>query len=396
MDSSQGIEIRRLQRPDGLLRPYLLSSGFPLILPSLWIDELGLSARPNTLEAYLRDVALLYRWGAGKNISIEGRLRTLRGFSAPEIRGIALVLCRTNAGKAASQSTCLRRLESIKSFLDFGFDYFIETAGVTLAEQAQAEKNKAKQIRRFAKQIGHAANEGTHVTPSTDLSLAEVEVIDAVLHPASELNPFQGESIRMRNYCMFHVLLETLARRSELVLLEISDVELGYKPTLRIKEASISARSKRRDGANLKTLGREVPISSHLAQLLHHYIDEVRGEFLWPRRPSTALFLSDRDGRRLSAYSVNQILRKLQDVPEVIALAKRIHPHGLRSTAANRARRKLTQAGRSSGVDVQESLSYLGGWVPNSPMVQRYTRAAISERLGEILRDQMTREKEGG
>lgn len=383
------IEMRKFQRPSGHLWPYLLSDGFPLILPNLWIDELGLSARPNTLEAYLRDISILYRWASETGISIEARLESLKGFSAAETRKIVSLLCQTRSGSPASQSTCARRLEAIRSFIDFAFDFFIESGRVTLLEQAQAERNRSRQLRKFAKQVASNANSGAAPIPSTDLSPPDIEILDAVLHPISELNPFRGQHVRMRNYCIFHVLLETLARRGELVLIELSDVDLGSKPTIKIKEAPVSARNKRRDGASLKTLGRQVPISTKLANLLENYICEVRDSFLRPRRPSAALFLSDRDGRRLSAYSVNHIMDRIECVPEVAALKKRVHPHGLRSTAANQVRRRIAQAGRSSGMELHESLSYLGGWVQGSPMVQRYTRSAISERLGEILRNEV-------
>lgn len=380
------LEIRKFFTPAGVLRPYLIRGGFPLIIPNLWIDELSLSSRTNTLEAYIRDIAILYRWGSKQGVSIEDRLKSLQGFLSPEIRNIAHTLCRTSAGELASQSTCRRRLESLRSFLSFAFDYYVEMGRISLIEQIQAEKNRTRQINQFAKQIAFAANASKHPMPSTDLSPAEVEIVDAIIHPASELNPFRDSKVRFRNYCMFRVLLETLARRGELALMEITDVQLGHRPTITIKEPNITEKYRRRDGASLKTLGRMVPISESLANILSHYIDDVRDDFLQPGRPSKALFLSARDGRRVSTYTINQILNQVEAVPEVAAMNKRIHPHGLRATAANEVRRKVSQAGQSSMVDLQECLSYLGGWVQGSSMVQLYTRSAINERLGEILR----------
>lgn len=384
------VEIRKFPKASGELWPYLVLDGFPLIIPNLWIDELGLSARPNTLESYLRDIALIYKWGAENNVSIEDRLERLKGFSSFETRVIAQELCTTRNGDPASSSTCTRRLAAIRSFLEFGFEYFIELKRTTLLEQAQAEKNKNKQIRRLTKQILFASNATRYPTPSTDLTDQELEVIETIIHPESASNPFRSPQIKLRNYCIFHVLLETLSRRGELVLIEVSDIEFGSKPTIRIKEPSIVNKNRRRDGASLKFRGRTVPISSKLAELLERYIEEVRDDFLYPRRPSTALFLSKADGRRLSSHTINQLLKKLSQLPEVVALKKRIHPHGLRATAANIARKKITKAGRSSGLEIQEAISYLGGWAQDSPMVQQYTRSTISERLGELLRNDGT------
>src|SRR5690606_27077434 len=100
------IEIRKFYKANGELWPYLVLNGLPRIIPNLWIDELGLSARPNTLESYLRDVSILYRWGIENRVSIEERLENLKGFSSYETRAIAQELCRTRKGKPASASTC--------------------------------------------------------------------------------------------------------------------------------------------------------------------------------------------------------------------------------------------------------------------------------------------------
>jgi hypothetical protein len=63
----------------------------------------------------------------------------------------------------------------------------------------------------------------------------------------------------------------------------------------------------------------------------------------------------------------------------------RIHPHGLRATGANIARKKFEKSGANS-INVKDALAYLGGWSPSSESVQRYSRQAISDRLGEIIR----------
>ena len=380
------VEVRKLHVHGGKVKPYLLKDGIPWILPNLWADELALGSRSNTVEAYLRDVARMYAWGDRENILFENSFAELKGLTKSEIRRFAKNLCTTKFGSAASKTTCERRLAAIRSYIDFCFDYFIEINRVSLLEQAQAERNKRSLIKRISKQVDFASNASAHSVPSTDLTDDEVEVLDAVLHPLSDLNPFESHPLRVRNYCLFHTALETLARRGELALLEVSDLQLGFKPTVTLKLPTPQNQARRRDGASLKTLGREVPISSVLAALLDNYLHEQRDALLRPRRPTNAVFPSSRDGRRISAYTINQILDRLEAIPEIAALGKRLHPHGLRTTAANRARRKIAAAGTASGVEMTESLSYLGGWVQGSRMVQKYTKAAIHERLGEILR----------
>ena len=69
-------EIRRFVR-DNEICPYLLRDGVPLILPSLWVEELRIAARPNTLESYLRDLSIIYKWAESESIDIEERLSRL-------------------------------------------------------------------------------------------------------------------------------------------------------------------------------------------------------------------------------------------------------------------------------------------------------------------------------
>lgn len=380
------LEIRKLTYDSGEIGSYLVADGFPLVLPNLWAEDLRLSLRANTVEAYLRDILLLYRTAEVEGIVPEAKLRSLMGFSRLEIKHLAKRLCETREGEAASKSTCSRRFESVRSFLTFSFDYFKEVQKLTLSDYSQADKNRDSQLSKFRKQMYKAANKGAAPAAATDLTRAEMAVVDAVMHPASELNPFKKPHVRVRNYCLFHVMWATAPRRAEVVLLELEDVRLGGAPTIVFKSPSVAAKGRRRDGASLKTRGREVPIDRELAHLLAVYREECRSYFVNSRIPSKAFFLSSRDGRRLSSYAINQIFDTVERVPEVASLGKRIHPHGLRTTSANSFRRKICDAGRASGIDLAEAMAYIGGWVQGSPMVAHYTRSEISARLAAIVR----------
>ncbi|WP_051534365.1 tyrosine-type recombinase/integrase [Deefgea rivuli] len=379
------VEIRRLARPDGTLRPFMIFEGLPLILPNLWIDDLGMTARENTLNAYLRDLKIMYEWAVENGISIENRIRSLKGFSRPELRKIANLLTTKNNGEICSKSTIYRRIQSIQSFIGYAFDHFIEIDKVPILVQQLVEKNKSFQLNRLEKLMMARANNGPASKPSTDLSSSEIEIIESVLHPASELNPFVEKNVKFRNYCIFLILMETLARRSELVLIEIDDLTLGPNPTVTIKAPSVASKIRRRDGASMKTMGRTVPLSEKVALAMTVYIENCRESFILPRRPSKALFLSQKDGKRLSSNTLNQIFRKIQESPEVKMLGRRIHPHGIRSSAANHARRKIQNNEKANDLEMREALSYLGGWTQNSRMIERYTRSAISERLRSFL-----------
>ncbi len=78
-------------------------------------------------------------------------------------------------------------------------------------------------------------------------------------------------------------MLETLARRGEVVLIELDDVDLGPSPTIRIKRPSDINRERRLDGASLKTRGRIVPITASVAAVLNEYISDHRPKLIKPK-----------------------------------------------------------------------------------------------------------------
>ena len=378
-------EVRMIRTASSGLRPYLLVEGVPVILANLWAEDLLQKSRLNTVENYLRDAAIAYEWALGRGSPLEGKLERLAVFSSTELTSLAERLCSTKRGAEASQSTCARRLESIKSFIDFSFEHYVELNRLSLLEQSQAEKNKNKNLRNLHKKVIKIAQQSEPSLPATSLDSNEQALIESVLSPGDSRNPFNSVQTQTRNHCLFLVMLETLARRGEVVLIELNDVDLGPSPTIRIKRPSDINRERRKDGASLKTRGRVVPISASLAASLNEYISDHRAKLLKPRRPCTALFVSSRDGRRLSARTVNTVLRTVAACIGLPKFSTRIHPHGLRSTGANIARKRLENSGAPS-INVKDALAYLGGWSPNSECVQQYSRQAISERLGEIIR----------
>ncbi|WP_232914254.1 MULTISPECIES: hypothetical protein [Pseudomonas] len=144
-------EIRMIRTASSGLRPYLLVQGVPVILANLWAEDLLHRSRLNTVENYLRDIAIAYEWALSRGSPLEAKLERLAVFSSAELTSLAERLCSTKRGAGASQSTCTRRLEAVKSFIDFSFEHYVELNRLGLLEQSQAEKNKAKNLRNLQK-----------------------------------------------------------------------------------------------------------------------------------------------------------------------------------------------------------------------------------------------------
>jgi site-specific recombinase XerD len=383
--SEKRYKVRVIRRNDGRLHPILTERGRPLVLPALWIDDLA-TAKFNTLKSYAADVTRIYQWADTAGIDLHQKFSTLCGLAKPALRTLAAALCTTAKGHQARRGTCERRLQAARSFLGFSMDLFIDARNDDLNAQLLGERNRDKLLARLEKLVTAKSAESSSSNPSTSFQADDLRLISAILHPASESNPFRDVRVRVRNYCLFHLAIETWARRSEIVLLEMDDIDLGMEPTVTIKEPTAINAQRRRDGASLKTQGRVVPISAELSGLLQTYIHDVRDDLLKPRVPTTALFVSSRDGRRMASGSLNQILDSVSHVPEFLALNKRLHPHALRASGASAFRRQVAGPnGVLTSEEFKDCMAYIGGWSPGSPMVQRYTRQAISERISSHL-----------
>lgn len=381
------LSLKVIQRSDGVLHPVLLCRGVPLVLANLWIDDLSLTARFNTLKSYLRDVLQLHCWAQRRGLSLYEDFSSLRGLSPNVLKSVAVFMTTKRDGERASQSTCAHKAQALRSFFSFCFDYFLAKKPLSLLEQRQAERNRDRLIARMDKLFAMQSRRGELTTHTAGLPEQQLAVLESVFHPASELNPFVDYSLRVRNYCIWRTLLATGARRAEIALLELEDLDLGKRPTITFRQPSKASVNRRRDGASLKTEQRTLPISDGLAGLLETYIEDWRVRQIRPNRPSPALFLSAKDGRRLFSTTINQILQCAAVSAWPTASGQRVHPHSLRTTAMNTLSRKARDKTGRLDSSFRDSLTYFAGWSPRSEMPLTYTREAISEALGMLLRE---------
>lgn len=370
-----------LARDDkGILRPIVVRAGLPLLLPNLWADEISIGGSFNTVRSYLFDLILAYSWADQAGVDLYTRLSSCVGLTKAETRSLARHMCTAKSGKVAAKATCARRLNSIRSFFRFALDMYLDLHLSDSQLQRDGDRIKKRLDSRLSREFSARQNLGKGTRLSTVLTSAQVQLIADVMHPRSVSNPFTRAHVRIRNYCILMLAYETWARRGELALLELGDLDLGASPTVLLKAPSSYAAYTRRDGASQKTSARVVPISQELAELLEDYREDTRDQFLRPRVPCRALFVSARDGRRLSLSAINEIFDAVREVETVKSAVMRVHPHGLRATGATEFR-KGAKAKGAKDIELRDSVAYVGGWAQNSPMVSRYTRDAIVDQV---------------
>lgn len=351
-----------------------------MVLPNLWVSSLATCKR-NTLHAYLSDVARLHE-GCD---AIELQLAVILDGSRELTTTLALRLADAMFRSNDSRTTADRVSNSLRAYMEYGFE---EHLNRTTAAQFRAVSDRMRRSRhRLQTAIKKKKAELQLPGRSTQLSSEHVGTLLAGMGRTERQAVGRAKALALRDLALITLALETLPRRSELVLAQLCDLDLELAPTIRYRDPTPIALKARRDGAHQKTSGRQLPLSAATAALLQRYLDESRPQLVHPRRPCSALFLSARDGRRLAAGTVNRILSGAASRCGSELEGVRLHPHALRVASANATRQRLSAV--ANRADVEDALTYAGGWSPRSSMPRYYTEREIAESLRRSVTKRM-------
>jgi len=179
---------------------------------------------------------------------------------------------------------------------------------------------------------------------------------------------------------MIALLMTFGFRRGEGLKIYVSDVNVkGRNPSLTIHRRPGDALDTRANEPAVKTLGRKIPLSPEMAQMLDTFIMHHR-----PRFPgadlSPFLFFSE-DGNPLALRSVNALFERIAVC--FLEFAGILSPHVLRYTYND----MLAESATAAGIDAEtfkQASNYLNGWSLNSEQGSLYGRRAIEDRAAEI------------
>ncbi|KUP22440.1 site-specific tyrosine recombinase XerD [Paenibacillus sp. DMB5] len=236
-------------------------------------EDKGLSS--STLESYGRDISQFLEFAAGRGIASPEEIRRTHLLQyLAELRG---------AGRAAA--TVNRSTVSLRAF----FHYLLKTRQIS--QDPTLEMDKIKPSKK----------------PPMILSIGEVE---RLLAAPDETGP-QG----MRDKAMLELLYATGIRVSELISLDVGDVQTG------LKYARCSSASGKE---------RIIPIGTIAADSVARYTDGMRDKLLRSSREEPALFLNSLGGR-LTRQGFWKIIKKYAREADI---AQDITPHTLRHSFA--------------------------------------------------------------
>ncbi len=365
-----------------------MRTGLQPILISLWAEHLRQTVRPNTAKSYLKDIKIFLGWCEEKKLDLGYKFSNLELPRPDELSNfIEEKIKYKNDGAEYKSSTINRRIVSTREFINFSFSRYLDWSKINSSQHNSACKALARLNKRTTQNMKSGAEVGLDEEATKEINPSELQIIRDILKPGSDNNPFRSKKIQLRNYCMFELSLECLLRRSEAVLLELSDFENTDNPTIRIKQPPLKLSMAAKDGASIKTKGRVMPIDVNLARWLQTYIEDSRIHFLKKGIITTALFLSEKTGRRISTTTANSYLKRVEEVYLKIHKKKiLLHAHMLRVTGATMIRRGIesklrSQEPMSSHVSTHELLRYAGGWGERSKEPGRYSKEAIIERI---------------
>jgi len=409
------LAVKEYIEPSGQRNAVIVESetGIPKFWPMLYSSsQLRTTGKSqNTRVAILRSVIFLYRWAELRKLNLVARISSGRGFTHNEIDSLVTLLrsrIKDLPAPRASSSNVVslnrsnklktgdiwRELEERpKQITAATFNDRLSYCGAYLAWLANALSDQdlanSHEARDTISDIGVAfqkklrsmksTESNTAFNESRDIRSSDVRKILDLIKPESPTNPWVSREVRIKNFAIVVVLLDTGLRAGELGSLKLSDIISS--PRKRSRGLKVKRRQGSKDDSRLrqpsaKTAEREVPLSEGAFQALDYYVQSVRN--ISPGASTTSyLFLSDSNrsrGRPLSSY--NSITDQIRDLTGID-----LTPHKLRHTATWRYCVQQKKAGRKWDEFVEQLCEKFGWSRSDSRSVNHYAKRFIREEM---------------
>lgn len=271
-------------------------------VPDFWVthfvtQKLRMNHAATTIEQYINDIKHLKRWEAinGRNLLEEiycGKvpsrddINDLREHCTYQVKTFTekppsnvvnmeqFHLAKTNDKPTIGQTQYIARVSHIAEFL-----YYIGQERVKSKPSAASLFDELEKMKnRFKSGLPKSRLKKTKLD-KTGITDDAFEDFVSVARPDSKYNPFKGQDVQFRNYLIVQTLYETGLRCSELLALRIGDIGSDLSdPRLIVVRRHDSRDDPRLREPTAKTLGRGVPISKGLRDLLHIYIKQYRAQ----------------------------------------------------------------------------------------------------------------------
>lgn len=360
----------------------------------------------NTIHGVCGVLALLYRELTAAGIDLLQRLREGQFLTIPELNRLAdaaqywaddlsdedaderrgatvvdikRIRMRRKAAveerKAVDVATQASRLRYMADYLEFLVTYVSAALATALREKlvresADALKAFRAQVPRVPKRAKLGAREG--------LSKEDQDRLLKVIHPDSPDNPWTDDFVRRRNWLIVVLLLATGMRRSELLGIQIRDLDQRL-PKLRIIRRADAKEDPRRDQPNTKTNDRELELRPAIMRAVWSYIQNERRKIKAARK-YPQLIVGD-EGFPLSSKSIDKLFVELRQACPGLPVS--LTSHVMRHTWNERFSEQAELMGLTETVE-EKARNEQQGWADNSKSAATYTRRHTSRKGREL------------
>ncbi|WP_105102124.1 site-specific integrase [Microbulbifer pacificus] len=370
-------------------RKLLVRDGMPLYYPNLWITAEQLQSKVTSQAKYLAHLAMFQDFLDAYSIDLVARLQSrprsdyltdeeLSQFVADA--GLAKSsLTQKYAGarllrpahQYVSSKHFEQRVEVVCNYIEFLYD----KAGDRDSKHSAIDDVKNRLKRKL--NANRPSFKRRKLQDAVGLTDSQRKRIREVMHPEGPDNPFSSDALKLRNYIILELGLTMGLRRSEMLLLKVSDIS-AWNSRLKVVDLEDPRIDARTSAPQFKTHEREIHMPDELARSIENYMSKYRerkGKASAARKhPFLLVSHGKSEGVALSENGLNEVLARVKTVaPEL----NDVHPHTLRHDCVYTllASMKeeldiLTPEDRST--KVQKVLTWMFGWSPDSKMPELY------------------------
>lgn len=224
-------------------------------------------------------------------------------------------------------------------------------------------------------------NESSHEDKALDEK--QIHLVFEVFRPGSQLNPFEGGDVQVRNRLIFLILFHLGIRGGELLNIRIRDFDFS-KNHLVVARRADEKKDTRVYQPLVKTLDRRLPLKETLSREVHDYVVKIRKKIPNANRHDF-LFVTHKSGptqgQPLSISAYKKIIETVRLTSPDLA---NLTGHKLRHTWNDLFSKKMDAMEKIPSEENQEQIrSYLMGWKDGSGTAAIYNKRFIKNKAHE-------------
>lgn len=379
------------------------SDGLPLWYPTLFAtSQLRNAAKaPNTIEAHLNAIKLLFEWANSHEIDLKQSFSTMKFLTVEQIESLCSYLRqarsqrmksnvipirmankeRTRASltqtKTVAKQTYYIRISYITDYLEWFAKRVLSERKIIISRETShliSLMTRSLKARRPTRSINQR-------NAPRGVSESQRELLLSVCDPKYPNSPFSSKT-RERDSLLVEILYRTGVRLGELLSIKISDLNF-QENTLLIARRHDDVDDPRIKQPVAKTLDRLLPLSRDLSQRIHDYILRHRSLVKGANRHEF-LFVTYKSGQHCGTpLSTSAVYRIINRITSNIDCLSELTPHVLRHTWNDRFSEKADKQGLDEAEE-EKLRSYLMGWKEGSGTSATYTRRHIEKEAHKV------------